>query len=262
MLYVSRFTLTGKSTFQHVLGCSARTYPSMAIDYSSKDYWRTRLFKEKDVGFEWLVPSSGILSIIVEIAQCSTSCNTPLRVLHFGCGSSTLGLDLQHSLGDRVMVSDADYASASLGTRDARKATVPTMLHVPLLEVDVLDLISLRDTAPTGGWDLFVDKSTADAISCSPPLERPSATSSTAVTEVEALQVLCDNLGQVSSPRSRWISISYSSNRFDFLASDSRGGWRVLDKFPARLEASSNAMGGHVVHRPVTGTWVWVLGRE
>lgn len=245
-------------------GASTTLLPltAMAIDYSSKDYWHDRLLKENDVGFEWLVPSSALLSIISKIAQDSTFTHTPIRILHFGCGSSTLGPDIQQCLEERVAVSDADYASASLSVREPAAALAKPSHHVPLYEVDVLDLASLKNIAPTAGWDLLIDKSTADAISCSPPLVRPASDPFTAAAEMEALQVLCDNLSEVSSLQCRWISISYSSSRFDFLASCPQSGWQVLDKFAARLEPTISANEGHVVHQPETGTWVWVLGRR
>lgn len=237
----------------------------MAIDYSSKSYWRDRLSREKDDGFEWLIPSSDVLSTITEIVNEITSTTAPISILHFGCGSSTLGVDLQRHLGKRVAVSDGDYASSSLRARHSASGLCISRcpLQVPLLEVDVLDIMSLRSIAPTDGWDVLVDKSTADAISCSPPLPISSPSScSPGPAQVDALEVLCNNLGAVASRHSRWVSISYSATRFDFLAHRPAGSWQVIAKFPAKLRPTLSTNEGHVVHRPATGTWVWVLARR
>jgi hypothetical protein len=239
----------------------------MSVDYSSKTYWRDRLSREQDNGFEWLIPSSDILSTIAKVVDELTPTSTPISILHFGCGSSTLGVDLQRHLGDGAVVSDADYASSSLYARESA-STLPDCTHpprqVPLFDVDVLDLDSMRSIAPADGWDLVVDKSTADAISCAPPLpiSLPSQATPSAA-QVEALEVLCSNLGAVASCHCRWVSISYSATRFDFLTHQPVGGWRVVSKFPARLQpTTSTKEEGHIVHQPVTGTWVWVLARQ
>ncbi|KLT39999.1 hypothetical protein CC85DRAFT_166945 [Cutaneotrichosporon oleaginosum] len=235
----------------------------MAVDYSKKSYWRERLSREKDVGFEWLLPTAEILSTISDVVGEVNYASTPVTILHFGCGSSTLGVDLQRHLGDHFAISDADYASSSLHARDFADSTVSesfSSLQVPLYDIDVLDLKSLLSIAPTEGWDVFIDKSTADAISCSPPLPGVSYSKHACnADEIDALSVLCANLRSVASRHCRWISISYSATRFDFLTDCPEASWHVVTKIPARLQATTSTKEGRVVHQPATGTWIWVL---
>lgn len=237
----------------------------MTIDFSSRAYWRGRLRNENETGFEWLVPSSAIINVVSEVAQDTALIDhSPLRVLHFGCGSSTLGSDIQQHLGPRAQVTDADYASASLRARDpgATPTTLPSTLFVPLFEADVMDLASLRAITPPGGWHLMIDKSTADAISCSAPISVPSSCDPSGERDRDCLDILCDNLGAVAAQDCRWISVSYSSSRFDFLTQRPHRHWAVLDKFPVQLAPTTSINEGRVVYQPQVGTWVWILGRR
>jgi len=229
----------------------------MSIDYSSQSYWESRLAKERDSGYEWLVSTSAILPIVSTHGITDKDCT---RILHFGCGSSFLGRELQRAFGSKVAVTDADYAAAGLQLQDGDACTTNHReREVPLLDLDVLSLAHLTASSPTGGWDLLIDKSTADAISCGPPLPSPSAPS--LGIKREPIEVLCENLAQVTRPYGRWVSISYSSERFDFLAKGQDSKWRVVHKLPVQLIPPTTVGSMGIVYQPETGVWVWVLER-
>lgn len=226
----------------------------MPIDYSSQSYWETRLAKERDAGYEWLVPTSAILPVIF---THGINDNSYTRILHFGCGSSFLGRDLQRAFGSKVAVTDADYAATGLQPESSAAVLAAKDREVCLLQLDVLSLPQLVASSPAEGWDLLVDKSTADAISCGPPC-RPSEASLSGI-EQEAIELLCENLAQVTRTAGRWVSISYSSERFDFLSTRNHSEWRVLHKLPVKLVPSTTVGSQGIVYQPETGVWVWVL---
>lgn len=224
-------------------------------DYSSQQYWSKRLLGEDMEGFEWLVGSEEILPLVSMLLDHRQG---PARILHFGCGSSTLGPDLQRHFGERVRVYDADYAISGTERKFLAQQTGSDIHTLPLLHFDALDLQDMAGNAPLGGWDILVDKSTADAIACGEPLMSISRDGSGSATR-EPIEVLCENLNRVTSTDASWLCVSYSASRFDFLlGAEKQHGWRVQSKTPIRLSQSGNE---GVVHRPETGIWAWVLRR-
>lgn len=228
----------------------------MTVDYSSKVYWEDRLSRESATnGFEWLVPSN-VLVPVIHASLPDAPGTRPLNLLHFGCGTSSLGIDVQHHLGSRVRVVDSDYASSAL--RDTQ------LDQVPLIEMDMLSLPSLLKHVPPGGWDVLLDKSTADAISCGPAV---AATDAALDHRVEAIEHLCHNAARVTRVGGRWVCASYSSSRFDFLRDRSTDqpatyGWRIIDKVALVRHATKTSADQQVVYHPETGIWAWVLERE
>jgi hypothetical protein len=256
----------------------SRTQRTIVSDFSSAEYWSTRFVTE--TSFEWLLPTSKIITFILENFHHNPESEI-IKCLHLGCGTSTLGLELEEALkqrmGDKVdnQVIDSDYVSESITLSTPR----------PILNLDALDLSDLRNKSE-GGWDLIIDKSTADAISCGP-----------LIGDTEPIDVLCNNLTEVTKKGIRWISISYSPTRFSFMSTTSGGngdgagirgearsnvgkaggeeggegrggGWKVLEK---KFLASTSLPEGRrwkdksgverVVFEPETGVWGWVLER-
>lgn len=283
-------------------------------DFSSQQYWEIRF--EKETSFEWLARSEVILPIVLETvkevinARRSTSTtdttrpdDLPCRILHFGCGSSSLGSDIQQYLQTSAPPPNTHIGDTASGTADPEAADAvgslddiislppievidadyvpPTLLSeaprsVPLIQLDVLDPISLASSSPQDGWDVLIDKSTADAISCGPNL-----TDLASGTSTPPLDVLLDNLAQVTRQGGRWLSISYSATRYDSLRSpsstslldpesDSRsntGRWEVISRTPLGSTAIpegrliADGKGWRRVYEPETPIWLYVLQR-
>jgi hypothetical protein len=270
-------------------------------DFSSQQYWETRF--EKETSFEWLARSEVVLPIVLEtfkeVIRAGTS-NTlsdesPFRLLHFGCGSSSLGSDIQHYLDQArigsqppsdapqtadtdmnvndiislppIEVIDADYVPPNL-LSDAPRS-------VPLIQLDVLDPSSLASASPEEGWDLLIDKSTADAISCGQDIPDPTTGTSTS-----PLHALLDNLAKFTRQGGRWISISYSATRYDCLqqdlpdttsglqtTSEAADAWRLISRTPLGSTAIpggrlvADGKGWRRVYEPETPIWLYVLER-
>ncbi|WVW84450.1 hypothetical protein I302_106484 [Kwoniella bestiolae CBS 10118] len=273
-------------------------------DFSSPLYWSNRF--ESENSFEWLISDEDLLPFIQESLPSSFADDQKedtedvLNILHFGSGTSSLGPSFQHHLDTRqkgkgkakqVQVYDSDYVPTPTTTSSS---------VVPFLLLDVLSLSSLMQNLPGGGeekWNLVIDKSTCDAISCGGALsiDGPSIFEVGLDEEGRVIASISDpierllyNLSQVTQTGGRWISISYSSNRFDNYLSDwpsahkqehEKGhgdnekeikyGWILLKRqmisttyIPSgRVVKDPRTGEERVVHEPETGVWMYVLER-
>jgi hypothetical protein len=252
----------------------SRTQRKTVSDFSSAEYWSARFVTE--TSFEWLLPSNKIITFILD--NFLPNPESVIKCLHLGCGTSTLGMELEDALkqrvGDEVVIQvvDSDYVAESITLSTPR----------PILNLNALDLSDLKNKSD-GGWDLIIDKSTADAISCGPLID-----------DIEPINVLCNNLTEITKKGTRWISISYSPTRFSFLSTTSGGTMnqgRIRDEVSSRGEGRGEGEGGggrwkvlekrflastslpegrrwkdesgveRVVFEPETGVWGWVLER-
>ena len=348
-----------KTTSHEISHRASNKRKSKETDFSSAEYWSTRFETERS--FEWLASTSAICPIILEAVRKvrriregedefssdtgghANSSSTmpghqqPLRLLHFGCGTSSLGGDVQRYLeqeAESVEVTDADYVADALAQADnaevgrmsqeggqgdvgsddlsesmesfeeSRQPSTPRRA-VPLIDLDVLSLKQLMQHRPhrhidpletptsddADGWDLLLDKSTADAISCGPDMPLPIFPSSSATVDgiassdssdnacgplVEPIIALCQTLAHATRKGGRWICISYSSTRFDHLSQRSTSveeddleepGWKLLSKSPVDGFTDSSpstplsAEGERVVYTPQVNVWAYVLER-
>jgi len=273
----------------------------MPTDFSSQTYWQTRFLTEKQ--FEWLTPSSKIIPKVLEIFEdwsntspvltTSSQDEKVFRVLHLGCGTSSLGDDVYDGL--LKTASDEVSATPKVEVVDCDYVPSETRRNIPFIQLNLLDLKDLIQKSGKG-WDLVIDKSTADAISCGPSMLLDDEDGNNRM--VEPMQMLCRNLGCVVKGGGRWICVSYSATRFDFLSKTEevsvqqqwedrqngkrtvdiglggKGGrlgeqsWKVVEK---RMIASSHlpegrivkdGIGERVVYEPETGIWCYTLERS
>ncbi|ODN95897.1 hypothetical protein L198_04516 [Cryptococcus wingfieldii CBS 7118] len=154
-------------------------------------------------------------------------------------------------------------------------------------------------------WDMVLDKSTIDAISTGPLLPPPPSPSSSPSSQKAPSAELGEgeeelpadpaertllNVGRVVRKGGRWVSVSYSSTRYDFLpfcpspspsspATSSaptslpksndkeKYGWRVIRKEIVAMTSLPegrlvrDGRGERVVYEPETGIWLYVLER-
>ena len=220
------------------------------------------------------------------------------RILHFGCGSSLLGADIQSRVTPPsslpLKVVDTDYVLPSL----------LSSRPIPVFQVDMLDQDSLGGmTAQSGGeWDLVIDKSTADAISCGSSIWKPLGGTINGFSNVPPLTVLCENLAWVVKKGGRWLCVSYSSTRFDdlkqlaardydprfnpldlaaremeddddslelegLLGTPWSPGWKMISKQPLSVASMpegrviKDGKGFRTVYQPETPIWLYILER-
>lgn len=162
----------------------------MPVDYEKQSYWRDRFATER--AFEWLMPSEEFINIIdPHLSQLDTSA----RILNLGSGTS----DLQNHLRKRgfLNVINADYEP--LAAERGRELEQLAFGDVQM-EYAVADATCLPHGLPSKKFDLVIDKSTVDAVSCA---------------GTEPFRRMAQGVRKCSHGDAAWISLSYSQSRFD-----------------------------------------------
>ncbi|KAG9099121.1 hypothetical protein FS749_002081 [Ceratobasidium sp. UAMH 11750] len=230
------------------------------IDYSSKGYWISRFNHEQN--FEWLVSSP---SLLPHITRALDDLDTkPLRILHIGCGNSELSLDLRQLVEGRptasnINIVNVDYAPPALEQMRAAELARFGNITMQWEVLDLLDWGSMSQFNPER--TVIIDKSCADAIACGQNIRTPLLAGGT--EGVHPVEVLALYLAALVMPGSVWLAVSYSSGRFDFLASQDKRGpqtcnfWQLeyAERTLARTETKEN------VHAPEVYHTIFVLRR-
>lgn len=159
----------------------------MPPDYDKQDYWRQRFAME--TAFEWLTDSSTFMAIMDRTLD---RLDRSARLLHLGSGTS----DLHNHLRRRgfLTVTNVDYEPLALKRGQAleNSAFGDAKMRYVIADVTQLDLDER--------YDLAIDKGTADAMSCGGE---------------DALVRMAAVVKKHLAPGGVWISMSYSSSRFD-----------------------------------------------
>lgn len=228
-------------------------------DFSSQEYWNARFSKDPHT-FDWLVPAKVLHDIAAEVID-KTSLEEP-RILHIGCGTAE-----SHTLRSLVQnpkhVLNVDYSEAAVQAASKREQELLASAHIesllappdsssakhdsvqdpepePPMRWSCKNLLSLHSAlsmlhaqqAEGKLFDLVLDKSTSDSISCGQDVSlslpyllsingwarRVLGTGTGQLREVHPLHVLAVHLAALTKPGTgRWIVISYSEERFPFL---------------------------------------------
>lgn len=197
----------------------------MPIDFDKQEYWHHRFATETQ--FEWLVPSSTFMSIIEphlasllsnhhhnhnssnansESDESDSSSSPPPRVLQIGFGTS----DLQNHLRARGLpdILNIDYEPLAIerGRQLEKRAFGDVVMKYAVMDATQLYFCGPNDDdrrrrrrAPQK-FDLVLDKSTVDAVSCGGQ---------------ETFLRMTRGVRRCLAPGGVWISLSYSSSRFD-----------------------------------------------
>jgi hypothetical protein len=218
----------------------------MPPEYADESFWDKRFTKERR--FEWLGSGDPLLSHIRSHLEDRKRASDNLLhlplTLHIGAGTSLLSegiIDLYEDLGfaGDVAVLNTDFAAEAVANVERTAAPARSSgLRSVWIKMDALswtDNLSLAgrfgewgDGAQT--FDVVVDKSTSDAISCGHDLvfrrgaggkdEHPaiaSVVSAQGEVVLEPLQLLALHLAAIVRPRGIWVVLSYSADRFPFL---------------------------------------------
>ncbi|KLU92804.1 hypothetical protein MAPG_11716 [Magnaporthiopsis poae ATCC 64411] len=176
--------------------------PAMPSDFDKQEYWHDRFSSETE--FEWLVPSATLMEVMgPHLARLPDTA----RILHLGSGTS----DLQNHLRRRgfLDVTNVDYEPLAIerGRRlearafdgDIRTRYLVADVTRPDLAAQLLRGGGDDDNATSRPFDLVVDKSTADAVSCGGD---------------EAMLAMLAGVRACMADSSCWISLSYSATRY------------------------------------------------
>lgn len=159
----------------------------MSSDFEKQEYWHQRFTTE--TAFEWLVPSETFLSTIEPYLR---GLKPSSRILHIGFGTSDLQNNLRASGFLNVLNIDYEPLAIDRGTELERRAFGDVRMKYVVGDVTQLDL--------DGTFDLVVEKSTADAVACGGD---------------EAILRMAKCVRGCLAHGGFWISLSYSSCRFD-----------------------------------------------
>ncbi|TBU34769.1 hypothetical protein BD311DRAFT_294473 [Dichomitus squalens] len=238
--------------FSHL---SANIHPllnlEMPPDYELQSYWKARFENESD--FEWLGDGSDTIlphlraHLTDPRVSARSSPSRPARLLHIGAGTSSLSeriRELYHDVYgaqvDERAIVNTDFAE-NLVAREREKAeaafavgrsrTGMQWVCANLLKWGELEA-ALQPEEERHTFDLVVDKSTSDAISCGEDVSysNPDPSIHPALNEILAAQggkkisispveLLAVHLASLVRPGGLWVGLTFSPHRFPFLAS-------------------------------------------
>ncbi|CAD0111458.1 unnamed protein product [Aureobasidium uvarum] len=249
--------------------------PSSTPSFGEIEYWNNRFTKEDQ--FDWLADFA-LLEPWLKKAIAETSGHG--EVLHIGCGSSALSTQLRGLVDSPQQIHNVDYSPVVIERNRQRESEMLRSLAsgIEPCRWSTLDLLSaskILDLGKSGDkYDVIIDKSTSDAISCAEDVavELPYRINTINKDPSPAqkwerlypLHILAIHLAYLARPGCRWVVLSYSDSRFS--------SWE--DATPSGLPASNLLweMKKHekieqppdpedMVHRPPTLHHLYILQR-
>ncbi|SPO02007.1 uncharacterized protein DNG_04680 [Cephalotrichum gorgonifer] len=211
--------------------------------FGDREYWDQRYAGASDE-FEWLLPASSLDTAVLAALESSSS--PAPRIIHLGCGTSSLSFQLRKIVPTPGQVHNVDFSGPCIEAgREKERALFGTGEgegggdggEGGGMEWSVLDLLSSEQITRLAGedgsprpYEVVVDKSTLDSICCGddvavppPSLIRAAAgdvppdVSSTvpARSTMYPMDLLAVHLAHLTPPGAHWIALSYSGMRFD-----------------------------------------------
>jgi hypothetical protein len=200
--------------------------PPSTPSFGDLEYWNKRFTKEDE--FEWLVDYT-VLEPWLKQAVAERSCP---QVLHIGCGSSALSMQLRDLVDSPQQIHNVDYSEVVVEKHRQREHNMlrSSNASTETCQWSTLDLLSVSQVLEFAealkGYDVIVDKSTSDAISCSEdvPVVLPYRLTTrfshrlpqSVQDTVYPLHILAINLAYLARSGCSWVVLSYSANRFSF----------------------------------------------
>jgi len=285
----------------------------MPPEYHLQSFWDERFGTESH--FEWLGDGQDTLlpplRSYMRAQLDSDPGRPPPPVLHIGAGTSSLSDRVREAyrdaFGDDVdegVIVNVDFSETAVqkgvetemarrreggghGMRWVRADVLRWDDLAPLAKSSREGPSEKSDGATGGPFELVLDKSTSDAISCGehvvfsssadagchPVLRRRLATSSPAL-HIHPVDLLALHLAALVRPGGLWMTLSFSSNRFPFLGvaeDDTNGGndrgatdtdpacyWTLEELMPVEAPSGHDRPG---VHTPIIHHYVYVLKR-
>lgn len=195
----------------------------MPTDFDKQSYWDNRFTTE--TSFEWLIPSPIFMSLLEPYLLKLDL--TSFKILHIGFGTSDLQIHLRRALAltNPSNIVNIDFSPLAIehGRALEKRAFGDVLMGYEVMDATKLGednntLLNHDDEEGKGGrFDLVIDKSTVDAISCGGD---------------EGLIKMVEGVRTVLKRRGIWISLSYSERRFEL---DRVGGLfdvEVLERIP------------------------------
>lgn len=268
----------------------------MPPSYGSQEYWDQRFTSEPNP-FEWLEAPHALDTFLLDALNMSEE--TYPKILHVGCGTSMLSHHLRTIVQEPDQIHNLDYSQIAIDlgrkrekeirNKDKRTSKDSSDKYMSWDVADLLDYKSLTSVCKPNSYSVIIDKSTSDSIACcddvdvSLPylvdvhLDGPVDLNLPEPYEyLHPLYVMAVHLALVTKPRSRWITLSYSNERYPFLDEahsshqhipgfpDPGKLWKLIEKREVETlhqNPTSETKDGKVTHRPKVFNWVYILER-
>ena len=200
--------------------------------FGDMGYWDERYEKRKDF-FDWLLPASAMEKAIK--AAVNAAPRKDAKILHIGCGTSTLSFELRKLVQHPGQVHNTDFSGPAINLSKDREREIFGNDGAEAMNWSVVNLLSseqiwkLREegeASARGPFDVIVDKSTSDSICCADDVvvhlpyhigsQRGVGLSETPVTTRSVLpfNLLAVHLAYLVRPGGRWVALSFSKDRF------------------------------------------------
>jgi SAM-dependent methyltransferase len=171
----------------------------MPADFDKQTYWHDRFSTESS--FEWLLSSADFISIIKPLITSLEPSSA--RILHLGSGTSDLQNHFRH-LGF-LDVTNVDYEPLAVERGRELEKRAFGDVKMKYAVADATQLQTSTDSDAQGlprdhRFDLVVDKSTVDAVSCGGE---------------DQFRRMARCVKECLAEGAVWISLSYSASRFD-----------------------------------------------
>ncbi|CAD0084585.1 unnamed protein product [Aureobasidium vineae] len=252
--------------------------PSSTPSFGEVEYWNTRFTKEEQ--FDWLADFAVLEPWLKKAITEKSGHDERPQVLHIGCGSSALSTQLRDLVDSPQQIHNVDYSSVVIERNRQRESE---MLRTMASEIEpcrwsTLDLLSasqILDVENFGDeYDVIIDKSTSDAISCAEDVavDLPYCINTTNTNRSPAqkqemiypLHILAIHLAYLARPNCLWIVLSYSSSRFSSWEDATPPGSPKLDQIwemhrHEKIEQPPDPEDN--VHRPPTMHHLYILKR-
>lgn len=270
----------------------------MPPEYGTATYWNTR-FAADPTAYEWLVSPSTLHNPIIDALAAAPSPSP--RVLHIGCGSSELSYHLRYLVDTPAQVHNVDFSpeAVALGKKHDDAKEPMHWTAADLLDYEDVMALGSTESPEQRGFDVVVDKGTADAVACAyhkrldgehvelirevavgkgeKGHDNGNAVGDTVGSKIHPEALLMVHLAKVTAKGARWICVSFSATRFDFLeevhtVQSHEGGkpvsfragdlWEVESRVTIEVaDEEPETDDGRVVGRPKIQYWLYVLRR-
>ncbi|KAJ3069152.1 hypothetical protein HDU99_003008 [Rhizoclosmatium hyalinum] len=237
-----------------------------AKDFSSKAFWDSRFQQEEH--FEWLAAADVLTDKVASALQQQDPLKA--RILHIGSGTSTLSNSLRTRLVPSLIsnprnIVNLDYSELAIERGRQLELqefgsiemsyTVADLLNYSSLEASLHKIFDMPLLV-----NLVVEKSCADAISCGPHITTQVTQPENIIT-VAPTVALALHLSRITKSGSKWIALSYSKYRFDFLNPDSDEFskeasqlWKVVETHQVKPDISNETVKANVYQPEVFHT--------
>ncbi|KEQ93019.1 hypothetical protein AUEXF2481DRAFT_346079 [Aureobasidium subglaciale EXF-2481] len=254
--------------------------PPTPPSFGDLQYWNTRFSKEDE--FEWLADFTALEPWLRRAIGSSGDENERerdgkgKRVLHIGCGTSALSAALKELVKSPRQIHNVDYSDVVIERQRQRDLTNTGEEASKWSTLDLLSLAQVEEFKKQGRYDVIIDKSTSDAISCAEDvhvglpyhmntaMEQGSSLAISGHTQVYPLVILAIHLAYLATPGCQWMVLSYSASRFSYWEDESPQRlphptqlWKMVRH--EKIEQPQDPK--DTVHRPPTMHHLYILER-